>query len=89
MGGPYPIIVRRSKAKQEKEKSEIIVKSDSMDANGVRQITLQTTATGNNPEGYKAAERQAHQWFFVNYDGSARMRLLTGQSPTSIIDKAI
>lgn len=42
--------------------------SGSTDAQGIRRIELQTTATGNDRAGYKMAEREAHSWFFGNYD---------------------
>lgn len=45
----------------------IIVTSDTTDEGGTRHVVLQTTATGNDQEGYKTAERQAHSWFFSNY----------------------
>ena len=46
----------------------LTVKSDTTDALGVRHVVIQTDATGNDREGYKAAERQAHEWFFANYN---------------------
>src|ERR1017187_2061108 len=46
----------------------ITVTSDTTDEGGIRHVVIQTTATGNNREGYKAAERDAHSWFFANYD---------------------
>jgi hypothetical protein len=46
----------------------ITVTSDTTDERGTRHVVLQTTATGNNREGYKAAEREAHSWFFANYN---------------------
>lgn len=44
------------------------VASDTVDAHGVRHVVLRTLSTAKNGEGYKAAERQAHEWFFRNYD---------------------
>lgn len=42
--------------------------SDTTDDEGVRHIALQTTATGNDRDGYRVAEREAHSWFFAIYD---------------------
>jgi hypothetical protein len=53
-----------------KNNNWIRVISDTTDAEGVRSLEIQTTASGNNREGYKAAERHAHSWFFVNYDAN-------------------
>jgi hypothetical protein len=44
------------------------ITGDATDAQGVRRIVIQTTAVGNNKVGYEAAELQAKQWFFSNYD---------------------
>lgn len=46
----------------------LTVNTDTTDDRGVRHVVIHTTATGNNQESYKAAERQAHEWFFHNYD---------------------
>ena len=50
------------------ESKKLTVKSDATDTRGIRHVVIQTTATGNNREGYKAAEREAHSWFFANYN---------------------
>jgi hypothetical protein len=50
------------------ESKLITVTSDTTDEGGIRHVVIQTTAPGNDREGYKAAERQAHEWFFRNYD---------------------
>jgi hypothetical protein len=51
---------------------ELPITEDTTDELGNRQVTIQTTVTGNNKDGYKAAERQAHEWFFVNYDQNVK-----------------
>ena len=51
---------------------ELPILEDTTDEVGCRHVTIQTTVTGNDQDGYKAAERQAHEWFFVNYDINAR-----------------
>jgi hypothetical protein len=48
--------------------NQIRLLSDTTDALGVRHVMIQTTATGNNSDGYKDAELQAHSWFFAIYD---------------------
>jgi hypothetical protein len=53
---------------ESKNNNQLRVLSDTTDAQGVRHVTIQTTAAGNDREGYKTAERHAHSWFFVNYD---------------------
>jgi hypothetical protein len=45
----------------------MIVKTDTTDEQGVRHLEIVTDARGNDQDGYKAAERQAKQWFFRNY----------------------
>jgi hypothetical protein len=49
------------------------LKSDQTDEVGVRHIEIQTDVTVDGNEGYDAAERQAKEWFFVNYDERAKL----------------
>ncbi len=42
--------------------TKLTVKSDTSDDRGIRHVVIQTTATGNSQESYKAAECQAHEW---------------------------
>lgn len=67
----------------------MFITKDTTDADGIRNVTIQTTATGNNREGYIAAERQAHEWFFVNYDGAAILKRKHGQGPNAIVEEAL
>jgi hypothetical protein len=53
---------------ESKNNNQLRVLSDTTDTQGVRHVTIQTSATGNDREGYKTAERHAHAWFFVNYE---------------------
>lgn len=43
------------------------IKSDLTGLDGVRHVTIQTKARGNDQDGYHDAERQAKEWFFRNY----------------------
>jgi len=54
----------------------MVVKSDTTDVQGVRHLEIVTDARGNDREGYKAAERQAKQWFFRNYGTPKRIAAL-------------
>jgi len=50
------------------EAKTVVVTSDTCDAKGIRHVEMQTTVTGNHRRGYEAAERQAKERFFLNYD---------------------
>src|ERR1035441_9301384 len=52
--------------------NELPIIEDTTDEFCSRHLKIQTTVTGNNQDGYRYAERQAHEWFFVNYDNTAR-----------------
>jgi hypothetical protein len=63
---PTAAIESRQESSNQDVKLRIL--NDKTTAQGVRHVLIQTTATGNDANGYKAAERQAHSWFFANYD---------------------
>jgi len=63
--------------------------NDTTDTKGIRHVMIQTAATGDNKAGYKAAELQAHQWFFANYDRTARRLLKNGGNPVSVTEVAV
>jgi hypothetical protein len=44
------------------------VKTDTIDENSVRHLEIETDVKGDGLEGYRAAERAAKEWFFLNYD---------------------
>ena len=59
--------------KMQHQRIEFPILEDTTDEFGCRHVTIQTLVDGNNSDGYKAAERQAHEWFFMNYDINARV----------------
>ncbi len=63
--GSMPTETVAVESKQEESTMKLI--SDMTDANGVRHVELLTTAAGNDRKGYKAAQDQAHSWFFAVY----------------------
>jgi hypothetical protein len=49
--------ISTQKAVESKNNPQIRLLSDTTDSRGIRHVTIQTTATGNDREGYKAAEQ--------------------------------
>src|ERR1017187_3459089 len=64
---------RMKRKTMQHQRIEFPILEDTTDECGCRHVAIQTTVTGNNKDGYKAAERQAHEWFFRNYDTNARV----------------